>query len=479
MEKKMWFKPTQGSGIFKSDVVKNNLRKSEEAALVECLYLDTADMALMKNDAVLMIVDRGGDLKQMAVFLDESMAGEYFAALPDSGVDLTVFPQNVYQKLCGILNDAPLQIQFVSAFEEKKRILASENDCLLVRMLSHYDDGKEQCELCALSVQGTQAGEDAFQTLKLVGDGALTPCAPPYIEAMRLRSIGCNPSASEKRIKKAVAPASAYLLGIRLFELVRAYVALDTAHIEKKSILKLRVESRKLATLIEAFEDAFGEKTASYIAFLNKLIDDTDKLRAIDLIAEEIDTISLMHRDFDFTPLENKLVESRSALCAQYEKGSDANGLAALWVHLHKKMHEGLSNEEIIKATERIKEWAVELNVYKKTDFNDIDNSHAYRKTLRKLRYALESLSQVAVKRLKKAIKSCKRLQDEFGMAGDMVSHIKTLQRIASEEPNAPLALLCGVCCGVFAESLSEIQYEAVVAWKNCRNDLKALEDTL
>jgi CHAD domain-containing protein len=484
MEKKTWYRPVQGSGIIKSGDLKNILKKSEDPALIECLYLDTADMALLKAGAAFMIVDNCGQLRQMAVFVEGGM--EYLTDLPGSGVDLTLFPQDVYQRLCGILNDVPLQVSFVSAFEQKKRILVLEDisACLLVRMLSHFEEGTDQRELCALSLQSMEEGDNAAPAAAhLAAVGALTPCVPPYIEAMRLRSTGCHPAADEKKIKKIAASASAQLLGFRLFELVRAYVALGTGHFEKKSVLKLRVASRKLITLIEAFKEALGDNTASYKEFLYNLIEDTDSLRAIDLLTDEMDTVASMHRDFDFTPLKQRLAEKRDVLCAQlqeaYQKGSYADGLAAFWVQSHKNMHEGFTNEDIINATAKIREWTVELNVYKKAELSDIEHMHTYRKKIRRLRYALECLSEVTVKRTAKATKSCKKLQDDFGMAGDMDSHIKMLQKLSSEENSTQLALLCGVCCGVFAESLPDMHNEAVNTWKDCRNDLKALEDTL
>ncbi len=486
MEKKTWYKPAQGSGIIKSGDLKNILKKSEDPSLVECLYLDTADMSLIENGAVLMIADDGKELKQMAVFADEGAEGEYVTQLPDSGVDLTLFPENVYEKFCSLLNGSPLQIRFVSSFELKKRVLTMDGIpvCHVVRLLSHYEEGGERRELCMLSVQSMEESSSEAPTAEqMAALGDLTPCAPPYIEAMRLCASECNPAVDEKRIKKAAAIATARLFGIRLFDLIRAYVGLGTAHFDKTSILKLRVAARKLTALIEAFVGVFGEKAASCKAFLNRLIDDTDAIRAIDLLIDEMDTVASMHHDFDFAPLDGLLNKTRETLCHEllqaYEDGGYADELAAFWVQTHKKMHEGLLNEDIIKATEKIREWTVELNVYKKAEMAAIENMHAYRKTIRHLRYALEGLSEITVKRLSKAIKSCKKLQDEFGMAADMSSHIKTLQKLSEEEGSAQLALLCGVCCGVFAESLPDMLSEAVGVWKDCRNDIKALEDTL
>jgi len=132
-----------------------------------------------------------------------------------------------------------------------------------------------------------------------------------------------------------------------------------------------------------------------------------------------------------------------------------------------------------MKAAEQIKEWAIQLNVYKKSELYETDLMHEYRKTARKLRYALEGLAGLVQKRVGKAIKSCKKLQDEFGMVVDVAQHIKTLQQLAVEEKDTDISLLCGVCCGVFAESQLNIQKEAIDVWKDCRNDLKVLEDTL
>lgn len=484
MDNKMWYKPLQGSGIIKSGDLKNILRKSEDPLLIECLYLDTADRTLLANNAVLLITDTGGVLKQAAVFTVDACEEDYTTKLPESGIDLSLFPKSVHERLCGILNGAPLQIQFVSAFEQKKRILTLEDvpSCLLIRMLSHFEESGEQRELCALSVQSMDNGMPPTAQ-QLAVFGSLTPCEPPLIEAMRLCASGCYPSVSEKRIKKTVQTSWARLLGIRLFDLVKAYVALSPMQFDKKSVLRLRVAARKLVALIGIFKEAFGEKANSYKDALDRLIDDTDDIRAIDLLTDEIDTVSSMHRDFDFTPLKKRLADKRKACCAElsgtYENGGYADGIAAFWVQMHKNMHEGLSNEDIIKAADRIREWAVALNMIKKAELHDIDAMHEYRKTIRKLRYALEGLSEVTVKRVAKAIKSCKRMQDEFGMVGDLASHIKTLQKLSAEANNAEMALLCGVCCGIFAESLPDMQNEAVSVWKDCRNDIKTLEDTL
>lgn len=486
MEMKMWYKPAQGSGFIKSGDLKNILKKSEDPSLLDCLYLDTADMALIKNDAVLMIADDGKELKQIAVFEGDGAEHEYATPLPDGGVDLTLFPKNVYEKLCSLLNGSPLLIRFVSSFEQKKRVLTLDGipACHVVRLLSHYEEGGEPRELCALSVQGMEQGSSEIPTTEqLAALGGLTPCAPPYIEGMRLRAVGCNPAVDEKRIKKAAATATARLFGARVFELARAYVELGIAHFDKKSILKLRVSARRLTALIDAFAGIFGEKADAYKAFLNSLIDDTDAVRAVDLLIDEIDTVALMYHDFNFAPLNEFLNKTRETLCSKllqaYEEGSCADELAVFWVQIHKNMHEELLNEDIIKTTEKIREWTVELNLYKKADMAAIDNLHAYRKTIRRLRYALEGLSEVTVKRLSKTIKSCQKLQDEYGMTADMSSNLRTLQKLSEEENSAQLALLCGVCCGVFAESLPDMLSEAVSVWKDCRNDIKMLEDTL
>ncbi len=489
MERITWYKPVNGSGVFKSDHFKKNLKKNEDASLVECLHLDTSEMVLLQNKAAFMIVDRDGELKQMAVFEqpDEGMNKEYIVDLPQSGIDLTLFPQEVCKKLCGILQNAPLQIHLIFAFEEKTRLLAMEGyePCILLRLLGLFENESAKEELCALQLVSINEPKDDALAEKLVNEGIFTPSISPWIQTMWLRESGLKPLLSEKKIKKIDLSEISAMIVIRLFELVRAYAAVNEGDFKKEPVHSLRVEARKMLTLIEIFDDIFAEKAILYTSFLNKLIDDTDELRAIDFVSEELDTIDALYNHFDFEPLKQKLASKRSLIYSTikdaYHQGSYADSLAAFWVDMHVKTHHGFEDEKlhIVKASEQIKEWAIQLNVYKKSELYETGQMHEYRKTSRKLRYSLESLKSLVQKRIGKAIKSCKALQDEFGMVVDVAQHIKTLQELAAEEKNAELSLLCGVCCGVFAETLLDIQKEAINAWKDCRIDLKVLEDTL
>lgn len=489
MEKIAWYKSAHGSDVFKSDDFKKNLKKNEDATLIECLYLDTAQMALLQNDTAFMIVCRAGELEQMVAFErpDEGMDAEYTTIFPENGVNLSLFPPDVCQKLCDILQNVPLQIFSVSAFEEKTRLLTMEGyrSHLLIRIFGLFENETDKDELCTLQLESLEEGEGESLAEKLINEGVLTPCVSPWIEAMRFRSSGLKPLLAEKKIKKIISSKLSVLIMVRLFGLIRAYTAIDAGAFEKAPIHRLRVEARKMLSLIEVFEGVFTEKAPVYQAFLLKLIDDTDELCAIDLLSEEVDTIVAVYNHFNFDPLKQKLASKRVLICSQlksaYEQGEYADPLAAFWVDMHKKMLEGFGDEEmhIVKAFEHIKEWVIQLNVCKKSELYETERMHTYRKTVRKLRYALEGFMGLTTKRIGKAIKSCKKLQDEFGMAGDISQHIKTLERLAAEESHAELSLLCGVCCGVFSESHLDIQKEALNVWKDCRNDLKALEDTL
>ena len=488
MERKIWLKPADG---VKANVLKGLSEKSGESALLECLFLDTAAADLLKNNIVMAICAGPDGLTQMAVVespVDRS-ADEYTVALPPQGLNISLFPDEISEKLRAVIADKQLQIHFATAFEEKiRRISAGEGEeYQLVRLLGRFEDDDLKGELCAIelkSVDGKVAPAEAFAE-KLAAEAKLERCASPWFEAMRIKTSGYQPTITEKRLKKYVDMRIMQPPSLQLFELVRAYIALSAYAYERTAVHKLRVEARKMMSLIEAFEMLFGEKATQYIACLQKLLDDTDQAHRADLLDEEVGMIFTLNPRLDFSALQQRLAEKRAVLKesikSAFTRGEYSADLIALWIDVHTKAHAAPADEEkdIAAAVAKVKGWISELGAFKKSGMSNPDTVHEYRILLRKVRYALENMEMMIPRRAFKAAEGLKKVQDEFGMLCDVNQHMEMLHSLAAESGDAELAYHCGICAGIFSGCQQEIHRETIDVWKDYRGDIRSLEDAL
>jgi len=91
MKQKIWLKPVEGS---KANSLKSMSEKGGEPALLECLFLDTADADLLHSNIVLAVCAGPDGLSQMAVSENpvDHTADEYTVALPPQGLNISLFP---------------------------------------------------------------------------------------------------------------------------------------------------------------------------------------------------------------------------------------------------------------------------------------------------------------------------------------------------------------------------------------------------
>jgi|GEM_PF-6004222 CHAD domain. len=488
MERKIWLKPAEGAKI---GAIKSVSEKSGEASLLECLFLDTADTDLLSSSMVLMISAGPEGLKQTVAVENQTdgTSEEYACELPLEGVDLSLFPKEVYQKLQAVLQGKRLQVHFASAFEEKTRLVAAGEGerYVMERLLGRFEDDDLKGELYAIELKSAD-GQDApppEYAAKLAAEAKLERCASPWFEAMRIKTSGFQPAITEKKLKKYVDARIMQPLSLRLFELVKAYIALNSYSFERTAIHRLRVEARKMMSVIEAFAFVYGEKADGHTSWLQKLLDDTDEAHRADLLDEEVGMIFALNPKLDFSALQQRLTEKRTRLKEQiksaYEKGAYSPGLISLWTDTHEKTHTASSSEEndVTAAVARVREWIVQLNTFKKSGMSDPDTVCAYRVLLRKVRYALDNMEELIPRRASKAAAGLKKIQDEFGMLSDVNQHMGMLHELAAESGDAEFAYYCGICSGIFSGCRQEIHREALDVWKGYRSDIRSLEDAL
>lgn len=485
MEQKTWLKPAEGGKIFKSDFFKSLAEKEEETVLIECLYLDTAETALLENGMALMLCSGPDGISQMALMEnDDATVSEYAAPLPLAGLDIALFPEDAAEKLRAVIQDKPLLIHLVSMFEEKTRRISAENggQYVLAQIRGYFEDDDLK-ELCTLELRSAQSDTDEYaQTL--MAQAGLERCAPPWFEIMRVKTTGFHPAAKKNKLKKYAGTKIAQLLSFRIFELLRAYIALSTGAFERLAVHKLRIEARKMMSVMEAFEALLGEKAAGHIAFLNTLLDDTDEVRRIDLLEDELDMMHALNPNMDIAEMRQKMTADRAGLIGQIktacQSGVYAAGLIGLWTDVHRWGKQATDEEAgVASALAHIKEWTATINAYKKSDLSDPENIQAYRVLLRKIRYALDNMEEMVPGRANKASAGLKKIQDEFGMLHDIDQHMETLHRMAVASSDMEFAYNCGVCYGVFSGCLQDIRKDTLGTWKDYRQDLKALEEAL
>ena len=235
MERKIWLKPIEGG---KPGYLKEISEKDGEAALLECLFLDTADAGPAEKRY------RADDLR--------------WSGRPEAGGRarknrLTALRRNTmrrcrpgdwilrcfrrrWPKSCAPPSGTSSCTSiFASAFEEKTRlIVAGEGkQYLMARLLGHFEDDDLKGELCAieLKAEGESAASKEGFAAKLAIEAKLERSVSPWFEAMRIKTSGFQPVITEKKLKKYVDTRIMQPPALRLFELVKAYIALNSLRV--------------------------------------------------------------------------------------------------------------------------------------------------------------------------------------------------------------------------------------------------------
>jgi CHAD domain-containing protein len=487
MERKIWLKPVEGG---KANGLKNISERSGTSTLLECLFLDTADADLLNNNIVLAVCSSPDGLKQVAAIENEvdCTVNEYEAALPPEGLTLSLFPAEATEKLNALTEDKRLLIHFSSVFEQKIRVMnaGDAESCQLIRMLGRFENDDLKGELCAIELKGAEGTNHPTQECiaKISAEAKLERCGSPWLEAMRVKASGFLPADAGKELEKHMDARIIQPLMLQLNALVRAYIALSACAFERTAVHKLRIEARKMLSLTEAYEALLPEN-ARYTAFLAKLLYDTDEARHTDVLEEEAGYIFALNPQLDFSALQQRLSEKRVMLKedikAAFARGEYSAGLIELWIGIHAKAIPAPADEaaDIAAAVEKVKGWINELSAYKKSELGDPNRVQACRALLRKVRYALENMETMIPRRVYKAADGLKKIQGELGMLCDANQHMKMLNKLAEESGDTEFAYLCGVCAGIFSECRQDLQRKAIDIWKDCRSDIRSLEDAL
>ncbi len=104
---------------------------------------------------------------------------------------------------------------------------------------------------------------------------------------------------------------------------------------------------------------------------------------------------------------------------------------------------------------------------------------HDYLSVARNVRYALESMEDVLPRRVMKVSAGLRKIQDEFGMLGDVNAHVHKLHAMALDGPDAEIGYACGVCGGIMLILQENACKKAVAAWKDYKDDFITLEGLL
>lgn len=491
MERKIWLKPADeenGQAAINNGYFKNG-QSDISASVVECLYLDTPEMIFLKNNIALIICSGTDGVYQMAVFgnASKNLEPEYKVLFGSDAFDFSLFPEAVSEKLKSIKAGEPLTVRLALSFELKTRGLKPKNggNLLLVKTAGSFENEEIKGELSALAIKGAD-GDPAYFAENvdiIINETKLIRCPSPWIEAIRIKTSGFQPSAlSEKKQKKYYSSGLMRIFTVRVFEFIKAYDNAETKKFDKDTIHVLRVETRKLLSLLEAFEETFEDQTAKYISFLKTILVDTDIVRSVDILEEELDIITASQPRIDFTALQQKLNEEREEaaekLISNCKSGSYSERIIELWtcIQRRKVYWESVHDEkkEYDKAIIKINGWVKKIGGLKKSGFDDPEMAHDFRVNIKKVRYTVENMDGIP-KKLERITSGLKKLQDATGAVCDMNMDISILQRIASSEPAA--SYQCGFCVGVLSAGLQESRKEAYSLWKNNRGKYTAIEE--
>lgn len=490
MERKIWLKSSDGASkdLFKSDYFKN-AKGDAKNSIVECLYFDTAELDILKNNAVLMACSGPDGVRLKAVFENTAdMESEYVADFPNEGIDLSRFSEAASNKLKTIIGSERLHIQLASSFELKSRGLSPMNGdrLVLIQTIGCFEDNGIKGELSALEFKGLEGDIEhiAEHVDMLIDKIKLVRCPSPWVESMRIKASGFRPVVSERKLKDLFSSETMRMFSIRLFELILAYSNMGEKNFEKECLHKFRIEARKMLSLLDAFQDSFEEKPLGHMLFLESLLDDTDRLRESDMLEEEVDIVVSAFPRHDFSVVQQLLAAKRAHyaedLASAYNSGQYIFGIISLWAgiqHMRARWESSGDNEKAVKAAlENVKKWFREMNDLKKSGMAKPGAVHDFRVSVKKVRYTLENATDVIPKRLERTVPGLKRLQTSFGMACDTYQHLETLQRIA-DEADKETAYQCGICYGILATDLQDILKDAYEEWKDYRYKNNELVD--
>lgn len=484
MENKIWLKPAEARN--KDNMFKGSSFKAEKGdvkeSLLECLYLDTDELDILKNNAVLFICSDPEGVYQKAVFGNGGIEPEeYSAEMAADNIDLSSFCESVPQKLKEIIGGKSLHIHLASLFELKSFILKQKdgNKLKFIEASGNFEDNGVIGELCAIELSGMESNlaNVAEYADIIINETKNVRCPSPWVEAMRIAASGFQPYLKEKTIKKHFSSKQAQIFSVRLFELIKAYIKAGNKGFDKNSLHGLRVETRKLLTLIEALWETMGDKASEYIKLMESMLDDTDIIRNLDVMEEELDIIVSAFPRCDLADIQQLLTEKRAGLTEQlvsaYKSARYASIITSIWAGIHRRHVIWESAEEKGKEVEvallNIKKWIEKMRTFKKSSMYYAGAVHDYRIAAKKARYTIESIADMLPKRLNKAASKFEKLQESFGAVYDIYQYLKILQEIA-ETSDKKTAYRCGIINGMLSMKLKESMKEAYDLRKEYRS---------
>jgi len=492
MENSVWLKPTNGENKanFKKQLMKSLMKDELEATVTECIYLDTLELDLLKQNMVFMLQSREEGV--FGLLFSECQGNELEIKekliLPENSISIELFGEETQERLNAVLAGKPLFMQCAVAFEVNAQTSGEENQSIEAsQYVCCFKDDGQKCKLYTFQLKDASGNNSLFyETADKLGEELnLTRCPNPFSEALRISASGFKPLINDKYKKYKQENGLAQVFSTRVFNLINSYIWAMRQGMAKEALHKLRLQARKTISMLEAFQSAFNTEAHTYTRLIEEILDKTGPVRTLDVLLERIQDKMQDDPALDLNELYEKLEKQRAeaaqAIVHEYKQGQN-NDLISLWLYINRTAElwkEGEKEKSDIKAAfSYIKDLTESLAGLKKSSFADARSIHNIRINIKKIRYFIEIMEDNP-KKLRECVAILKKLQDAYGIITDHDECIRALYQMALSSRDNVLAYACGICTGIFTMVTQHIYKEAYPLWKEYRPLLEKLAKVL
>lgn len=485
--------------IFQCNYVKDTTEGKKKATLVECLYLDTADMNLLANNVSYLVRYESNQFHQTIVINgdgENAFKGEYTVITKCVEPDILLFPDEVQTYLTRIITGKPLLIKFRVTFENKQVFIQTTPNTrfILSRNVGCFtaEDKKEYIYEIVMKVEEGSEDELLAAASAITSEIPLVPdTQDPSIFIRGLKMIGQGYTAMQIDEMKAKQKWREHLpnqLFLRMQLLLDNYVAAGENGFNPNLVHDFRVELRKMLALLSAAADCLPEEHLIHKQAMEELMDTTNRIRVLDIVVEHVETAATINPSMDLTLLvqllHRKREEAATVFKKNYVQGAYTSGMLSLWGFLLKTATTDLPDSKkrqdyLTSIGRKVKKWLWTLSDLERKDFNDREKMHDVRIEVKKARYVLEMLGDVLSKKAYKYIPLLREIQESFGTLNDLEEDIQTLSELGRETDDAKTAFVCGVLFGEFSSQYMEYQHAAHKLWKKNTDKLEKLREIL
>ena len=496
MEQKIWLKPCNGGDkqkASKNEAFKALAKDQAISSVLDCVYLDTEEMQLLKNDIVLFIQPGVDGLYQTFIRENKDMGYESYESVLIQGdtLETVLFSEDTDIKIKNILAQTPLLIQGVITFELLAQPVGygQAKSADTKKIVTRFEDEEMQGELYTLEISNMEAEDTDFSVFlkRFMLDAKMLRCTSPFIEAMRIKASGFEPVVSDKKYKKyAQGTELGRIFSIRFSEFFNTLAACIKKGFNKELIHRLRVEIRKSLSLLQAFHSSFGEDMRLHTGNMENMLLMTENLRKIDVLLENIFTMMEEYPATDINSLYEKLLQKRekeaNTVIDHFKKGTHTHALLGIWSLIGQMKEQwkdkDTHNKHLTDARIYLKSLAAGLCELKKSGFNDPETIHDVRISIKCIRYVLDMMDDIP-KAAREGIASLKKLQSAFGMICDNKENLQKLYDTAFEGSDKALAYHCGLTAGILNCRYRDLNKEVYAVWKEYRPSIEKMGDAL